>query len=48
MSYFYQARYQVLKDLKEWIDESIRNGDQEEILMRKEASKNTEAWTGSH
>lgn len=38
-SFHYQAQYQVLKDLKDWITDSIRSGEQEEVFQCQERAK---------
>jgi len=38
-AYHFQAKYEVLKDLKEWINESIRHGDQANEVLKKERER---------
>ena len=36
MAYKYQSEYRVLKDLLSWIDDSIRTGEQIDLMQKKE------------
>lgn len=38
-AYQYQAKYQVLRDLKEWINESIKQGDQASEYLKRQKEK---------